>query len=799
MRKNVLLQNSREGDNNRPLSPEPEPAFATAADTTEVSNENTFSIVGVGASAGGLDAFTQLLKSLPDDTGMAFVLIQHLLPTHPSSLVDILSRTTSMPVTEVEDGMLVEPNRVYVIPPDRDMIISHGALQLLPRASEGQHLPIDHFFCALAEDQGHRAIGVVLSGTGNDGMLGLGAIKSAGGFTFAQDSSAQQDGMPRSAIATGYVDSVLSPRKIASEIDRLSRHPYTAREYPPQASGAEMSFAPILQLVHNATGTDFTNYKVNTLYRRITRRMVLHKTEGITDYLNFLRENPEEVAILYQDILINVTSFFRNPEAIEALKNEAFPKLMNNRSVDNPLRIWTIGCSTGEEAYSLVMAFAEFAGKLKSHAPLQIFATDVNPSAIEKARAGIYPKTIAQNVSPERLQRFFTETVDGYRISKSIRDQCVFSCHNVLTDPPLSHIDIISCRNLLIYMEQVLQQRIIPILHYALKPEGWLWLGSSETIGSYHNLFEMEDNKHKLYVKKGNSSSVVSLLSKPDKTRKPALLFTPTARPRESDVNLQKQADRVLLTKYAPPSVLISSDMEILQFRGDTSPYLTPAPGKASLNLLKMLREGLLVAIRAAVIKAGKEKVTVREKGLRVKSTGGYLDVAIEVIPIKDSQVNAGGFLILFEDIITSPPSSVVQLAEISKAAENEGVVVHIEPEATTRLTQELSNTREYLQSVIDQQEAVNEELQSAHEELQSANEELQSTNEELQSTNEELETSKEEILSNNKELVRVNDELNNRNYEMIRINNDIVNLLGSVQLGIIMVDTQLRRPQPGQ
>ncbi len=746
-----------------------------------MSNENTFPIVGVGASAGGLEAFTQLLKSLPDDTGMAFILVQHLSPTHASSLTEILSRATNTPVVEIEDGMQVEPNQIYVMPPDRHMTISHGVLQLLPRPAQGQHRPIDIFFRALADDQGDRAIGVVLSGTGTDGTLGLEAIKSGGGITFAQDASAQQDGMPHSAIAAGYADSVLPPNEIASEIGRLSRHPYTAPASPPQASGAEMNLSPVLQLLHNATGTDFTNYKTNTLYRRITRRMALHKMETITDYLNFLKETPAEVGMLYQDILINVTSFFRNPEAFEILKNEIFPKLMQNRAADDPLRIWTIGCSTGEEAYSLAIAFTEFADGLDGHAQLQIFATDLNPSAIEKARSGTYPKTITQNVSPERLRRFFVEAGNSYRINKSIRDQCVFSCHNVLTDPPFSRMDTISCRNLLIYMEPVLQQRIMPMLHYALKPEGRLWLGSSETIGSYRNLFEAQNNKHKLYFKKVNSSAV-PFLPKLGKIRKPELGITPV-RPREAGVDLQKQADRVLLTKYAPPSVLVSSAMDILQFRGDTSPYLTPAQGKASLNLLKMLREGLLVAIRAAVTKAGKEKVTVREKGLRVKSTGGYLDVAIQVIPIMDNGANEGGFLILFEDILS--PSSVPP-EETSRDAKNEADKTPMEPEVTARLAQELAETREYLQSVIDQQEIANEELQSAHEEVQS-------TNEELQSMNEELETSKEEIQSSNEELVTVNDELNNRNQEMNRVNNDIVNLLGSTQLAIVMLDLQLR------
>ena len=713
---------------------------------------------------------------------MAYVLVQHLSPTHASSLTEILSRATNIPVTETEDGMRVEPDHIYVIPPDRDMTISQGVLQLVARPEQGQHHPIDIFFCALAEDQGDRAIAVVLSGTGTDGTRGLEAIKAAGGITFAQNNSAQQEGMPQSAISAGYADFVLSPSDIAAEIGRISRHPYMAPVSASEESGAEMKLTPILQLLHQAAGADFNHYKRNTLYRRITRRMALHKKENAAEYLTLLKETPGEIEILFQDILINVTSFFRNPEAFEVIKKDLFPKLMKNRTGNDPLRIWTIGCSSGEEAYSLAMAFTEFADDWEGDVQLQIFATDVNHSAIEKARAGLYPKTIAQTLSPSRLWRFFIETGDGYRISKSIRDRCVFSCHNVLSDPPFSRMDIISCRNLLIYMEPVLQQRIMPMLHYALKPEGWLWLGSSETIGSYRHLFEAVDNKNKLYAKRFNSASATAFFPKIGKIRRPEVGYAPP-RPREPGADLQKQADRMLLTKFAPPSVLVSSTLDILQFRGDTSPYLVPAQGKASLNLLKMLREGLLVALRAAITKAGKEKLTVRERGLRVKSTGGYLDVTIEVIPINDNGADDGGFLILFEDVV-APASTPPLEASTENTLTSE--ILRVGPEANARLTQELADTREYLQSVIDQQEIANDELQSAHEELQS-------TNEELQSMNEELETSKEEIQSSNEELVTVNDELNNRNQEMNRVNNDIVNLIGSTQLAIIMLDSKLR------
>ena len=481
------------------------PAANDAADECDVLVEGeAFPIVGVGASAGGLEAFTQLLKALPADTGMAFVLVQHLAPTHPSALAEILSRATKMPVMEVNEEATVEPNHVYVIPPDRSMILVRGALQLLPREG-GLHRPVDQFFRALAEDRRHQAIGVVLSGTASDGTVGLEAIKGEGGITFAQDATAQHEGMPHSAIASGCVDFVLPPDGIAREIVRISQHPYAAPVAEARETDDKPNLAEVVQLLHHATGVDFTHYKFNTLFRRVTRRMVFQKMDTLPEYVRFLRETPAEVDALYQDILISVTSFFRDKESFEALKSKVFPRLLKDRSRHDPVRLWTLGCSTGQEAYSLAMVFAEAAEAAGSSVPLQLFATDLNPAGIEKARAGVYSKDIAQDVSPERLRRFFTEVDGSYRIGKSIRDACVFSRHNVLADPPFSRIDLISCRNLLIYLEPVLQQKIVPTLHYALKPAGCLWLGGSETIGTYRNLFEAEDAKHKIYSKKPGS------------------------------------------------------------------------------------------------------------------------------------------------------------------------------------------------------------------------------------------------------------------------------------------------------
>ena len=745
-------------------------------------SNGTFPIVGIGASAGGLEAFSEFLRGLPGDTGMAFVLIQHLDPSHKSMLAEIMSRWTAMPVSEAHGETPVLPNHVYVSPPGQDLTIANGVLHLAPRAEKrGQHRSIDTFLRSLATDQRHQAIGVILSGSASDGTLGLAEIKAEGGITFAQDDTAKHDSMPHSAIATGCVDFVMSPEKIAGELARIARHPYIAAEAITEEEVQRSDLTPVLEILRKHLGVDFSHYKQNTLYRRITRRMVLHKTDRLQDYLGLLEDLPGEAEALYHDVLINVTSFFRNPEAFEVLKTKVLPKLIDERSRHEPVRIWVLGCSTGEEAYSIAIAFSELCADVGREVALQIFATDLNAASIEKARAGIYSKNIAQDVSPERLRRFFTEEDGSYRVRKSIRDVCVFARHNVLTEPPFSRMDMITCRNLLIYLDSEMQQRIVPILHYALLPWGYLWLGNSETIGSYRDLFQIEDTKHKIYVK--NPSLSRAALGGLTSARTPSDAGAKPARIREmvhGGVDAAKEAERILLAKYAPPGVLVNGELDILQFRGDTGLYLSPAPGRASLNLLKMLREGLLVAVRGAVQRAKREEIPVREANLRVKSNGGYREVDVEVIPVKGASPREGCFLVMFEE--QHPP--LVEHPIVAPAA-----AVLAEPESEReleRLKQELAATREYLQSVVEQQEAANEELQSANEEVQSANEELQSINE-------ELETSKEEIQSSNEELATVNEELHNRNLELSQSNNDLINLLSSVQMAIVMVGADLR------
>ncbi len=546
---------------------EPPPSLAEVPDPdASVKTEpQAFPIVGIGASAGGLEAYRQLLQALPADTGMAFVLVQHLAPAHESMLSEILAHVTAMPVTEVHDEPQVVPNHVYVIPPNRNMLLSGGLLKLMPRAElRGQHRSIDTFLRSLAKDQNHHAIGVILSGTGTDGTLGLEAIKAEGGITFAQDDTAQHNGMPQSAVAAGCVDYVLSPDCIASELERIGRHPYLAQLEPtPRVVTAEVlaqsDLNKILHTLHKTTGVDFTQYKSTTLYRRITRRMLLHRLASLSEYLSLLQNNANEIRALYQDILISVTAFFRDPASFENIKSRILPRLVKERSRTDPLRIWVLGCSTGEEAYSIAMTVAEFAAEQGMAVPAQVFATDLNEHGIQRARAGLYAKNIAQDVSPERLRSHFVETDGGFQVTKTVRDMCVFARHNALADPPFSRMDLISCRNLLIYMEPVLQKRLVPILHYALKPGGYLWLGSSEAVGGFGDLFEPAEPKHKVFAKKpgATATAAVPLAAAAWAPRDFSL---PTERRVDGGSGeLLREADRMALARFAPPGVLVSS------------------------------------------------------------------------------------------------------------------------------------------------------------------------------------------------------------------------------------------------
>src|SRR6266536_735870 len=570
-------------------------------------------------------------------------------------------------------------------------------------------------------------------------------IKAAGGITRAQDESAAYEGMPRSAAMAGAVDFRLAPADIARELGKIARHAYVGAVDAPERIIDGGKTATILRQLHQTMGVDFTHYKASTLQRRIARRMALHKLEKVSDYTDFLRTHLAELDALFQDILINVTSFFRDPETFDLLKSKVFPRIIAERGASDSVRLWVVGCSSGEEAYSLAIVFTEFMEQQGRAWPMQVFATDLNGAAVERARSGVYPKSIAERVSAERLRRYFYELDGKYRVAKAIRDMCIFAKHNVLVDPPFSRLDMVSCRNMLIYLEPVLQQHLIPTLHYALKPSGVMLLGGSESTTAFTPLFEPIDAKHRMYAKK------------PTAVRLP----TPLA-PR-------------------PLGVLVTEDLEVLQFHGDTSAYLAPLSGKASLNLVKMVREGLLAPIRAAIARAKKDRTVVRTEDVRVKVAGTPRRADIEVVPVKGTAAGKSVFLVLFEarPVATTAPAS-------------ESVDTHAIDQEAPDLKAELVATKDYLQSVIEQQEAANEELQSANEEVQSANEELQSINE-------EIETSKEEMESSNEELATVNEELQNRNAELGRSNNDLMNLLASVQMAIVMLghDLRIRRFTP--
>lgn len=749
-----------------------------------------FPVVGIGASAGGLEAASALLHELPTNSGMAYVLVQHLAPTHESMLSELLSRTTTMPVVEIKDGMVLKPDHFYVIPPNTNLGLLHGVLHLMPREDEkGQHLPIDFFLRSLAKEQSSRAIGVILSGSASDGVLGLMEIKAEGGITFAQDeTTAAHTSMPHSAIAAGCVDFVLSPQNIAHELARIGQHPYLRSESlkTDQALPAdEDNMHKIFLLLRQVSGTDFTYYKQSTILRRIKRRILLHKLERLEDYVRYLQGNTAEVEALFHDLLINVTQFFRDPEVFERLKEIAFPAIVKDRPEGKPIRIWIAGCSTGEEVYSIAISLFEYLGDLALNSAIQIFATDLDVQAVDKARSGIYPNTITENVSATRLQRFFTRIDEGYQISKHIRDVCIFAQQNVFKDPPFSRVDLISCRNLLIYLTPVLQKKIMPIFNYALNDNGFLLLGTSETIGRHADLFKLADKKIKLYEKKSISSALrFSFTDFSISPSKNMLNLDATADElgNWSNLDIQREADRIVLKKYAPCGVVINEHLEVLQFRGHTGLFFEPAAGEASLNILKLARNALQIDLRNIVYKAIEKNNTVRKDNIQFRTKDEIRTISIEVDPIHGPQNKKRYFLVLFEDNTSLPVAAPAE----SKKSDSDNRVVSDEASEILRLQQEISATQEYMHTVIEQQEVANEELTSA-------NEEIQASNEELQSTNEELETAKEELQSSNEELATVNDELASRNDELEQLSNDLSNLITGLSIPIVMVNEDLR------
>ena len=734
--------------------------MSEAKDKIKTLSDNLFPVVGIGASAGGLDTFKRLLKAIPENSGMAYIIVQHLDPSHESILADLLQRVTKIPVLEVTDNIKVVHDHIYIIPSNKLLTATDGVLKLSSRPPKNQRsMPIDLFFASLAEVHQSHAIGVVLSGTGTDGTLGLKAIKDHGGVTIAQNQqSASYDAMPQSAIDADVVDFILTPENIPRQLMSLNE---TSKLNPAKEEGnadqnQEEVFKKILSLLRIRRGVDFTYYKQTTIRRRISRRVALSKQGSISAYLNYLKENKPELDILYQDLLIPVTGFYRDPGIFDNLKETVFPVLFKNKLDNEPIRIWVAGCSTGEEAYSIVMCLHEYLGDKGLNFKIQVFATDISELAIGKARTGIYKKSEVEGLAASSLQRFFTKTDGGFQVNKTVRDSCIFAFHNYLKDPPFANIDLISCRNSLIYMDPFLQKNALATFHYALNEHGYLLLGKSETAGQASELYNTLDKLNKIYTRKQTKGRFIHRMaaqredvSKINKTGNGGI--------ENSKDDFQKNADDVLLSIYAPPGVVVNAEMEIVQFRGSTGMWLESVPGKPNLNVLKMAREGLAFELRNALHKVKTTRETLVKSDVPIRFMGQEREVTIEVIPLTNTV--EPHFLILFKD--NSLSNALLTDEKVNTRSVNSKVSKKTREQLRIeKLQMELAQAREDMRSITEEQEASNEELQSA-------NEELLSGSEELQSLNEELETSKEETQTSNEELIIVNQELYDRNEQL--------------------------------
>ncbi|MDD5209118.1 MAG: chemotaxis protein CheB [Elusimicrobiales bacterium] len=749
----------------------------------KIINSKAFPVAAIGASAGGLKAFSDLLGALPPEPGMAFVIVPHLAPQYKSHLAEILARNTRLPVSEVKNGDLVLPNRIYILPPNRSMLMKGGALHLSSFGHKADwRSPIDSFFRSLAADQGKNAIGVLLSGEGEDGTDGLKAIKESGGKTFAQDEkTASHLSMPHTAVVSGHVDFVLSP----AEIGRKLCLPRGQGRYPEERGvkgkpTEEESLAGILELLRTAKGVEFDLYKRNTLRRRIQRRMTLKGLRDLGKYFHILKGDSKEVGELYADILICVTSFFREPESFKALKHTIYPRLLKNRASAAPIRIWVPGCSTGEEAYSHAINLVEFLGPRVAQVPFQIFATDVNPAVIDKARAGLYSKKIRANVSPERLRRFFTETKDGYRIVPAIRERCIFAAKNLVQDPPFTNVDLISCRNLLIYLGATLQEKAMQIFQYALKPGGILMLGHSETTGDFFGGFSILKAKKNVFCERTSPSKMPLDFSQSGRFLETESAFKSPERegpdrPTQDALDLQGGLEGVLPARYIPNGVVVNGDLEILRFLGNTSSYLRPAPGKPSMNLRRMVPGGLLLELRTSIHVAKNSACAVRKEIEMIQPGAAHRRVQLEVLPVNSASLNQEYFLILFEEIAAAEPGKP-RASAVPGGKESRRVI---------ELKEDLAVSGEHLKAIIEEQESTNARLKAS-------NEELLSGNEELQSVNEEFETAKEELQSTNEELITSTEELGDANQVLNRANSDFSNLLANIDIPIVLLDSDL-------
>ena len=746
---------------------------------TRKKKENLY-IVGIGASAGGLEALQSLFLNMPMKSGMSFVLVPHLDPSHVSMMPELLQKNSRMPVREVCDGMTVESDTVYIVPSNKNLAILHGTLQLLDTTEEpSSRLPIDYFLRTLAQDAGERAIAVILSGMGSDGTLGIRAIKGELGMAMVQDPlSAKYDGMPISAIATGQVDYILSPEKMGLQLVKYIQY-VEQKAFPanlPADGKLPFAMQKIFILLRSHTGHDFSFYKPSTIGRRIERRMSVHQVERVIDYVRLLQQNPREVSLLFKELLIGVTNFFRDGEAFETLKQKCLTHLIKEKTNNGSLRLWVPGCSTGEEAYSVAILVQECLEEIGTHLGVQIFATDIDSDAVEVARSGLYPSSIAADVSRDRLKRFFTKEDASYRINKNIRETLVFAPQDIIRDPPFTKLDLISCRNLLIYLEAVIQKKLLPLFHYALHPGGMLFLGTSETIGSFTDLFKVVDKKWKIFQRKQTAAAYHIAVEFPFPSKIGADSDTFTDKPEE--MNLPRLTEKILLENYAPPSLIINETGDILYVHGRTGAFLEPAPGEARLNLMEMAREGFKPELQIAVREALTQQKDVIRQDLKVKDNGGWRRLDLTVKPLNLTDTAVGMLLVVFEE---RPLAAAVK--KTTPAKKTAGKKSH---KPIKVLEEELKYTRENLQITI-------EELETSNEELKSTNEELQSTNEELQSANEELETSKEEQQSLNEELVTLNSELQQKIDELSLANNDMHNLLDSIEVPTVFLDFQLR------
>lgn len=741
-------------------------------------NDKYFPIVGIGGSAGAIEAVIEILTHLPSYTGMSFIYLQHQNPDFESKMVNVLTKKSKLPVLEAEEGMSVEPDFFYIVPSGKEMTVAKGEFRLQERDPAYDHLPINRFFVSLAENYKEFTVGVILSGADSDGTQGMKAIKIAGGLTFAQNETALFQNMPKTAINAGAADLVLSPKEIAEELVTLSKQKDAYYQALQDLNGDAISnkdedLLAVLQIINKTSGVDFGQYKPSTVKRRIIRRVVLHKLGTLNEYVQFLKSNTGEANQLFNDLLINVTTFFRDAELSEYLKNRLLPDIIKTKKQNDPIRIWVPACSTGQEVYSLAILLIEVLGEQYTSTPIQIFATDLSEFAIRKARLGVYNKDEVMDVSPKRLQRFFTKMDGSYRIIKSIRDLCVFATHNIAKDPPFSRLDIVSCCNILIYIDNALQKKIISTFHYSLNPNGYLILGKSETVGSSAHLFTQVDKKIKIYIKKKDApgKAVFDMNYQVPDGRKNTTEGKQKAfeKNRTDENDLEKAVDQLLLSRFTPASVIINREMDIVSFRGSTGLYLEPTPGKASLNLLKMARAGLGFELRNTVHKAIKTGEQVKKPGLEFTHNGRTQHIDIEILPIK-SELDEQYFLVAFQPAFP-PPETELNAIKDKRAKQLEA---------------ELTALREDMRSIIESQEA-------AVEELQSANEEIVSSNEELQSINEELETSKEEVESSNEELITINQELQLRNEQLTESQDYAEAVFSNIREALVILDKSLR------